>query len=67
MEKVVILARVSTEKQEYQRQINELTAHCQQMDWVVVKVFTNKISGAKKNEEREEICELIELDRKSVV
>lgn len=61
MEKVVILARVSTEKQEYQRQINELTAHCQQMDWVVVKVFTNKISGAKKNEEREEICELIEF------
>ena len=61
MEKVVILARVSTEKQEYQRQINELTAHCQHMDWVVVKVFTNKISGAKKNEEREEICELIEF------
>lgn len=28
MEKVVILARVSTDKQEYQRQINELTDYC---------------------------------------
>jgi predicted site-specific integrase-resolvase len=27
MEKVVILARVSTDKQEYQRQINELTEY----------------------------------------
>jgi DNA invertase Pin-like site-specific DNA recombinase len=29
------------------------------MDWEVEKVFTNKVSGAKKNEEREEIQELI--------
>ena len=29
MEKVVILVRVSTDKQEFQRQINELTEYCQ--------------------------------------
>ena len=59
MEKVVILARVSTDKQDYERQVNELTDYCQKMDWEVEKVFTNKVSGAKKNEEREEIQELI--------
>lgn len=61
MEKVVILARVSTDKQEFQRQITELTEHCQKMDWEVVRVFANKVSGAKSNEEREEIQELIEF------
>ena len=61
MEKVVILARVSTDKQEYQRQIAELTEHCRKMDWEVVRIFANKVSGAKSNEEREEIQELIEF------
>ena len=60
IEKVVILARVSTDKQEYERQINELTEFCRKMNWQVEKVFANKISGAVKNEEREEIVELIE-------
>ena len=59
MEKVVILARVSTDKQDYERQVNELTDYCRKMDWKVEKVFTNKVRGAKKNEEREEIQELI--------
>ena len=59
MEKAVILARVSTDKQDYERQVNELTDYCRKMDWEVEKVFTNKVSGAKKNEEREEIRELI--------
>ena len=59
MDKVVILARVSTDKQDYERQVNELADYCRKMDWEVEKVFTNKVSGAKKNEEREEIQELI--------
>lgn len=54
MEKVVILARVSTDKQDYERQVNELTDYCRKMDWEVERVFTNKVSGAKRNEEREE-------------
>ena len=61
MEKVVILARVSTDKQEYERQITELAEHCRKMDWEVVRIFANKVSGAKSNEEREEIQELIEF------
>ena len=61
MEKVVILARVSTDKQEFQRQIAELTEHCRKMDWEVVRIFANKVSGAKSNEDRTEIQELIEF------
>jgi DNA invertase Pin-like site-specific DNA recombinase len=61
MEKVVILVRVSTDKQEYERQITELAEHCRKMDWEVVRIFANKVSGAKSNEEREEIQELIEF------
>ena len=61
MKKVVILARVSTDKQEYERQITELAEHCRKMDWEVVRIFANKVSGAKTNEEREEIQELIEF------
>ena len=59
MEKVVILARVSTDKQEYERQITELAEHCRKMAWEGVRIFANKVSGAKTNEEREEIQELI--------
>ena len=59
MEKVVILARVSTDKQDYQRQIIELTDYCSKVGWEIVKVFANKVSGAKKTEERPEILEML--------
>ena len=55
MEKVVILARVSTDRQEYQRQVNELTDYCGRVGWSVEAVFSNKVSGAKRIEERAEI------------
>lgn len=58
--KTVLLCRVSTNSQDYDRQVNELTAYCQQMNWSVEKIFANKVSGAKKNEERSEIMEMIE-------
>ena len=59
MDKVVILARVSTDKQEYQRQVNELTDYCRRVGWDVKAVFSNKVSGAKRMEERAEIMDLI--------
>ena len=61
--KVVLLCRVSTNSQDYDRQVNELTIYCQQMNWVVKKIFANKVSGAKRNEERPEIMEMIEYVR----
>ena len=60
MEKVAILARVSTQGQDYERQVVELTDYCQRMNWEVVKVFANKVSGATRNADREEITELVE-------
>lgn len=59
MERVVILARVSTDKQEYQRQVNELTEYCSKVGWSVEAIFCNKVSGAKRIEERTEIMEMI--------
>lgn len=71
MDKVVILARVSTNRQDYERQINELTDYCKRAEWDVVRVFANKVSGAKSVEERTEIQEMVtyikENDVKRVV
>ena len=60
MDKVVILARVSTDKQEYQRQLVELREYCAKVGWKVAKEFANKVSGARKVEERAELMEMIE-------
>lgn len=60
MEQVVILARVSTDKQEYQRQLNELNDYCNGVGWNVKATFCNKISGAKSIDERTEIQELLQ-------
>lgn len=60
MDKVVILARVSTQAQDYQRQVNELQDYCNRVGWDVVRVFANKVSGAKALDERPEIVEMVE-------
>ena len=60
MEKVCLLLRVSTSEQDYTYQYNTLNELCNKKGWEVVKVFANKVSGAKKNEERQEIVELLE-------
>ena len=57
----MILARVSTDKQDYQRQLNELNDYCKRVGWEVEATFCNKISGAKAIEERTEIQELIQF------
>ena len=67
MEKVVILARVSTNKQDYDRQVVELTDFCNRMNWEVAKVFANKVSGAKKINERTEIVDMIEYIRANAI
>ena len=60
MENVVLLCRVSTNRQDYHRQVSELTAYCSQVGWSILKVFANKVSGAKAVEERPEILEMID-------
>ena len=61
MVKAVILARVSTQQQDYDRQVNELSVYADAHKIEVVSVFANKISGIRKNEERDEIVELIDF------
>jgi DNA invertase Pin-like site-specific DNA recombinase len=60
MDKVVILARVSTQAQDYQRQVTELQDYCKKAGWEVTRVFANKVSGAKAVTERAEIVEMVE-------
>lgn len=57
--KVVIYARVSTAGQDYDRQLVELQQYADRMNYVVIKTFSEKISGAKKVEERHAMTELL--------
>ena len=61
MKKVVMLLRVSTNSQDYEYQRSTLTDLCKRNGWEIIRTFENKISGAKKNEERQEIVELIDF------
>ena len=67
MDKVVILGRVSTDRQDYQRQINELQEYCDKVGWEVVNVFVNKVSGAKSIEERTELQQMIEYIKENEI
>ena len=59
MMKTVIFARVSTNVQEYDRQIYELTTLAKSNGWSVEAVFAEKISGAKSNKERTELLNMV--------
>ena len=63
MKKVVIFARVSTSIQDYERQVNELTAVANRNNWNVAATFCEKVSGAKKNAERKELSKMIDYVR----
>jgi DNA invertase Pin-like site-specific DNA recombinase len=60
MKKVVLLLRVSTNSQDYEYQRNTLTELSKRNGWKIVYTVENKVSGAKKNEDREEIMELLD-------
>ncbi len=59
---MVIYARVSSNNgtQDYQRQINDLTVYADYNHLVIKSVFAEKISGAKKNNDRVELMKMIE-------
>ena len=60
MTKVVIYARVSTKVQDYDRQLDELRSYSGKMGYEVVREFSEKISGAKKVEERDALLALLD-------
>lgn len=59
MKKVVIYTRVSTQGQEYERQLAELRDYAARMNYEVVEEFSEKVSGAKRVEEREALMNLL--------
>ena len=61
--KVVLLCRVSTESQDYTRQVRELTGYCKSAGWDIDRIFANKVSGAKRNLDRPEILDMIDYIR----
>ncbi len=62
---VVLLCRVSTAGQDYSRQVDELSDFCSKMGWNVRRIFTAKVSGVKKIEERSELTEMLDYIREN--
>ena len=60
MKKVCIYARVSTQGQDYQRQLSELREYASRMNYEIVREFSEKISGAKSVAERQALTELLD-------
>ena len=63
MKNVVLFCRVSStnDRQNYDRQINDLTQLSMTQNYHVAGVFAEKVSGAKKNIERKELMNMIEF------
>lgn len=57
--RVCIYARVSSQLQDYERQLVELQEYSDRMGYEVVRTFSEKISGAKKVAERHAMSELL--------
>lgn len=61
MKKVVLFCRVSSlnDRQSYDRQINDLTQLATSLNYEIKAIFAEKVSGAKKNNERRELVNMI--------
>jgi len=67
MQQAVIFVRVSKKEQDYQRQVEDLRAVARSQAVQVVAEISEKISGAKRNQEREGIQQLLELSRRGAI
>lgn len=56
---VAIFGRVSLDSMDFQRQINDLQKVAEKFDYEVVSIITEKISGAKNNDDRLGIQQLL--------
>ena len=61
--KVVLYCRVSTQVQDYERQVSDLTQFVKKHQWEIAETFAEKLSGAKKNDERKELTSLLSYAR----
>lgn len=55
-----IFGRVSSDQQDFKRQVNDLQKTATRLGYDVVTIITEKISGAKSNEERKGIQQLLD-------
>ena len=60
-QRICIYARVSTQGQDYQRQLTELRDYAERMNYEVVREFSEKISGAKTIAERQALTDLLDF------
>lgn len=60
----IIYARVSTAIQDTDRQVIDLQNYASGNDYIVERIFTEKISGAKKNSERPALLDALEYATK---
>ncbi|RZK33273.1 MAG: recombinase family protein [Hymenobacter sp.] len=67
MQQAVIFVRVSKKEQDYQRQVEDLRALAQSQAVQVVAEISEKISGAKRNQDREGIQQLLALSRRGTI
>ena len=67
MEKGAIFVRVSKREQDYQRQLEDLRVVAQTQKVEIVKEIAEKISGAKNNEERDGVQELLRLAQRGII
>jgi|SRR6185312_5502268 len=58
--KVCLFIRVSTQHQDYDRQVLELTEYCMDKGFTISKTIATKISGVKQYEERPDVQELFQ-------
>ena len=65
--RVVIYARVSTSPQDYNHQLKSLRDFAKKNSYIVLKEFKEKISGAKRIDDRLALTELMEYIRENVV
>ena len=63
MKRVVLFCRVSStnDRQNYDRQINDLTNLATSLNYIIEEIFAEKVSGAKKNHERKELLRMIDF------
>jgi DNA invertase Pin-like site-specific DNA recombinase len=69
MTKAVIYSRVSSEcnRQDTQRQTNELIEYANKMGYELVEVYEEKVSGYKKNEDRPVFSKMLEEIEKGTI
>jgi DNA invertase Pin-like site-specific DNA recombinase len=63
MEKIVLFCRVSStsDRQNYSRQVSDLTQLANSKNYEIVGVFAEKVSGAKKNSDRPELIKMVDF------